>query len=100
MRNIRIGLACLAAAVATTPAQAASEPFVGEIIQVSFDFCPQGFLPTSGQLLPVSQHAALFSLLGTRYGGDGKENFALPTLVALQGTRYCISLYGAYPSRG
>lgn len=54
--------------------------FVGEIILAAFGFAPKGFAECNGQLLPISQNTALFSLLGTMYGGDGKSTFALPNL--------------------
>jgi microcystin-dependent protein len=57
-----------------------SQPFVGEICTFAFNFCPQGFAETSGQLLDISQNTALFSLLGTTYGGNGQTTFALPDL--------------------
>lgn len=56
------------------------DPFVGEIRVVGFNFAPTGWALCNGQLLPISQNTALFSLLGTTYGGDGKSNFALPNL--------------------
>lgn len=55
-------------------------PFVGEIWMAGFNFAPKGFALCDGQLLPISQNTALFSLLGTTYGGDGKVTFALPNL--------------------
>jgi microcystin-dependent protein len=57
-----------------------SDPFVGEIRMVGFNFAPKGWAQCYGQLLPISQNTALFSLLGTQYGGDGKSTFALPNL--------------------
>src|SRR5919202_1411864 len=57
-----------------------SEPFVAEIRVVGFNFPPTGWAFCDGQLLPISQNTALFSLLGTYYGGDGKSTFALPDL--------------------
>lgn len=62
-----------------SPSQA-SEPFIGEIKAVGFNFCPRGWAKADGQLLSISQNSALFSLLGTIYGGDGRNNFALPDL--------------------
>jgi microcystin-dependent protein len=56
------------------------DPFVGEIRIVGFNFPPTGWAYCNGQLLPISQNTALFSLLGTFYGGDGKSTFALPNL--------------------
>lgn len=57
-----------------------SDQFVAEIRIVGFTFAPKGWAFCNGQLLPISQNTALFSLLGTTYGGDGKSNFALPNL--------------------
>ena len=57
-----------------------STPFLSEIKIVSFNFAPKGWTLCNGQLLPIAQNQALFSLLGTTYGGDGRVNFALPNL--------------------
>lgn len=57
-----------------------SSPFLAEIRIFPFNFAPKGWAQCNGQLLPISQNTALFSLLGTYYGGDGKSNFALPDL--------------------
>jgi len=57
-----------------------SNPFVAEIRIFPFNFAPKGWAFCDGQLLPISQNTALFSLLGTTYGGDGKSTFALPNL--------------------
>src|ERR1700722_17626811 len=57
-----------------------SNPFVAEIRIFPFNFAPKGWALCNGYLLPLSQNTALFSLLGTTYGGDGKSNFALPNL--------------------
>ena len=77
------GLAALAlalgASVTATPA-AAQDPFVGEIRPFGYNFCPRGWASAAGQLLPISQNDALFSLYGTIYGGDGRTTFALPDL--------------------
>jgi len=59
-----------------------TEPFLGEIRMASFNFPPKGWAFCNGQLLPINQNQALFSLLGTMYGGDGRVNFALPNLQA------------------
>jgi microcystin-dependent protein len=56
------------------------DPYVGEIRIFAFNFAPRGWATCDGQLLPISQNTALFSLLGTMYGGDGKTTFALPNL--------------------
>src|SRR5882724_8765641 len=57
-----------------------SSPFVAEITMFGFNFAPKGWAFCAGQLLPISQNTALFSLLGTMYGGDGRSTFALPNL--------------------
>jgi len=57
-----------------------AEPFLSEIRLMSFQFAPKGWALCNGQLLPINQNQALFSLLGTTYGGDGRVNFALPNL--------------------
>ncbi|MEO7305965.1 MAG: tail fiber protein [Ferruginibacter sp.] len=57
-----------------------AEPFLSEIRIFSFGFAPQGWALCNGQLLPINQNQALFSLLGTTYGGNGQTNFALPDI--------------------
>ena len=57
-----------------------SEPFLGELKLMSFNFAPKGWAQCNGQLLPINQNQALFSLLGTMYGGNGQTNFALPDM--------------------
>lgn len=57
-----------------------AEPFMGEIRIMSFNFAPQGWALCNGQFLPINQNQALFSLLGTTYGGNGQTTFALPNL--------------------
>ena len=56
------------------------DPFIGEIKLVPYNFAPQGWALCQGQILPISQNTALFSLLGTTYGGNGQTTFALPDL--------------------
>ena len=57
-----------------------AEPFLSEIRIMSFNFAPKGWALCNGQLLPINENQALFSLLGTTFGGDGRVNFALPNL--------------------
>jgi len=57
-----------------------SEPFLAQLMLCSWNFPPKGFAPCNGQLLPINQNQALFSLLGTTFGGNGQTNFALPNL--------------------
>ena len=63
-----------------TSAQDASNPYLGEIMLVAFDIVPHGWHECDGSLLPINQNQALFSLLGTTYGGNGQTTFALPDL--------------------
>ena len=75
---------------------------MGQALLVGFSFCPRETIPAEGQLLPIDQFQALFSLFGTTYGGDGRQTFALPDLRGtepVQGMRYCIVAYGIYPPR-
>ena len=57
-----------------------SEPFLGMMMSIPWGYPPKGWATCSGQLLPINQNQALFSLLGTTYGGDGRTNFALPNM--------------------
>ena len=57
-----------------------AEPFLAEIRLFSFNFAPKGWIQCNGQLLPINENQALFSLLGTTYGGDGRTTFGLPNL--------------------
>lgn len=72
--------AALAVSVAPTSATADTNPFIGTIQTFGQNFCPRFWLPASGQLLPIADNTALFSLVGTIYGGDGRTTFALPNL--------------------
>ena len=86
------------------PALAEVDPYLGEISQFG-GYCPNGWLPADGRTLVISQYSALFSLLGTYYGGDGNNSFKLPnypsipTKVAGQFLNGCIAVQGVYPSR-
>jgi len=86
------------------PATAGTSPFLGEIETFAFNFCPTGWATVNGQLLPINQNQALFSLLGTSYGGDGQTTFALPTAKPIfsatgASLQQCIALQGVFPSR-
>ncbi len=61
-------------------AEAGNDPFIGELMLVGFNFCPRNWADANGALLAISSHQALFSLLGTMYGGDGRTTFGLPDL--------------------
>ena len=75
------------------------DPTLGEIILVGFDYAPAGWAVCDGSILPISQNSALFSLIGTRYGGDGMSTFALPNLTAPPGLLYLIATSGIFPTR-
>ncbi|MEZ5937645.1 MAG: tail fiber protein [Hyphomonadaceae bacterium] len=66
--------------VAAPVAAHAQDAIIGTIEDFGFNFCPRGWAPTNGALLDISKNTALFSLLGTRYGGDGRKTFALPNI--------------------
>ena len=82
-----------------------AEPFLGEIRMFGGDFAPRGWARCHGQLLPIAEHAPLYSLIGTTYGGDGVETFALPDLREDFAPRspppivFIIALAGVYPAR-
>jgi microcystin-dependent protein len=80
-----------------------SDPFLGDVRAMSFNFAPHGWAQCNGQILPVAQNQALFSLLSNRYGGDGQTTFALPALPPVPAQNgaalgFCISLKGIYPA--
>jgi microcystin-dependent protein len=84
------------------PSRSSSQPFLGEIEIYSFNFPPKGFAFCDGQLLPIAQYTAVFSLIGTYYGGNGTTNFALPNFqgrVAVhQGSSFTIGQAGGAES--
>lgn len=61
-------------------ANAQAEPFIGQLIWVPYNFCPRGWTEAGGQIMSIAQNTALFSLLGTTYGGNGQTTFGLPDL--------------------
>ena len=88
-----------------------TEDWVGQIVQVPYNFAPRGFVFCEGQELPIQQHQALYSLIGNFYGGDGRTSFRLPDTRPLEEDakkrlraarppfRYAIALAGTFPSR-
>jgi len=79
-----------------------TDAFVGEVAMFAGTFAPRGWAFCEGQVLSIQQNAALFSILGTNYGGDGKTNFKLPDLrkqASRLGLKYIIAIQGIYPSR-
>lgn len=75
------------------------DPLIGSILLVPYNFVPEGWLPCDGRSIPVKHNEALYSLLGTRFGGDWNTSFNLPKLDAPDELRYIIAVQGAYPSR-
>ena len=81
--------------------------YLGTIILMAANFCPQGTVPAGGQTLPLAQYSALFTLFGTRFGGDGRSTFKLPDLRGKAPTEvggknflnYCVVISGNYPPR-
>jgi microcystin-dependent protein len=89
---------------AASPASAGVDPYIGEIMTTAISFCPVAWLATQGQILRINEHAALYSLLGNRFGGDGKTTFALPNIPNTPDTQngaliHCIAVRGYYPPR-
>lgn len=81
LRSLTLLGAAALGSLAWAPAQACSaEPLLGSICVVSYNFCPRGFAQASGQLMSIATNTALFSLLGTQFGGDGRVTFGLPNL--------------------
>ena len=80
---------------------AGQDPFLGEIGLVAFNFAPRGWALCNGQIMSIAQNTALFSLLGTTYGGNGTTTFQLPDLrkQAPGGTTYAICYSGVFPWR-
>ncbi|MBU5354735.1 InlB B-repeat-containing protein [Paenibacillus barcinonensis] len=81
---------------------AANQPYVGEIQLFPYNYAPEGWTFAAGQTLSIASNSTLYSLLGTSYGGDGRDNFSLPNLTSLpvpDGMGYYISTGGLFPSR-
>jgi microcystin-dependent protein len=89
-------------ALSAAPARAAYDSYTGEVITLATRFCPASTLKAGGQILPIRSYQALFSLLGTTYGGDGINTFALPDLPPTKSAQgapliNCIVTMGVYP---
>lgn len=105
---LAVGLS-VAALSSASEASCSNESHLGAVCMTASTFCPRGTAEAKGQLLPISQNAALFSLLGTRFGGDGRNTFSLPDLQTAApisagsgegvAIKYCIVMQGIYPSR-
>ena len=80
------------------------EPFLGLVVLLPYNFAPVGCLECNGQLQQIQQNPALFSLLGTQFGGDGRTTFGLPKLAPVKADngatlKYYIATQGIYPQR-
>lgn len=78
------------------------DPLIGQIQLFPYNFAPLGWAICEGQIMRVAANSALYSLIGTMYGGDGKETFALPNLKGkepMPNMRYFIAVEGIYPTR-
>jgi microcystin-dependent protein len=78
MKTLAAGIA--ASAMLSTAASAQMDAYIGDVILVGFNFCPQGSAEANGNLLPIAGNEALFTLIGTTYGGDGQNTLGLPDL--------------------
>jgi hypothetical protein len=101
----RLSFTAAAILVAASPAAADGYvQFVGQVITVPYDFCPEGWTDMHGQQLAITEYPDLYAVLGNAYGGDGDLTFALPTGTPVMTTkgvplRQCIALQGDVPSR-
>jgi len=75
------------------------DSFIGIILQFAGDYAPVGWMLCNGDTLTIQHHEALYSILGTKYGGDPTHNFKLPNLNVAGGPTYIICVEGLYPSR-
>ena len=104
MKKGALACAALLIIAGTSPAAAqATNPFLGQTFIFAGNFCPNGWAAMNGQLLAIATNTALFTLLGTSYGGDGVTTFALPTarpIFDATGAAFtqCIALQGVFPS--
>ena len=94
-------VAGLLIALTNGPAAAlGADSYLGTVGLVGGSYCPKGTMEANGQLLPIAQYGSLYSLFGSRYGGDGMTRFGLPNLtekVPQQGMRYCVVIEGKLP---
>jgi microcystin-dependent protein len=108
-RTLTASLLAAGVTLGAPRADAGVEPYFGEIMFVPFEFCPKGWLPADGRSMNISANTALFSLLGTTYGGDGRTTFELPDLRGQivdpgrgpdrkRKITACIAVQGVYPS--
>jgi microcystin-dependent protein len=78
--SVALSASIIGTSVSVSPAQAQAEPFLAQLMLFGGNFCPRGWAPANGQLLSIAQNTAVFSLMGTQFGGNGQTTFALPDL--------------------
>lgn len=81
------------------PDPSARDSFVGQITLITTDWIPRGYLECDGSEHSIADHQVLFSIVGTKFGGDGRRTFGVPQIRAPRGLRYVISTSGVFPSR-
>jgi microcystin-dependent protein len=94
-----LALACAVSNVGFASAQIGDSIYIGELRLFAYNWCPLGWESAEGQVLNIAANQALFSLLGTNFGGDGKTTFALPkpNLTTPKDMTWCIATVGVYP---
>ncbi|GEQ85803.1 hypothetical protein ULMS_13110 [Patiriisocius marinistellae] len=75
------------------------EMYLGQVLLFAGNFTPVNWAICEGQILQISQNQSLFAILGTRFGGDGRETFGLPKIASHDGINYIICVNGIFPSR-
>ncbi len=75
------------------------DPFLGQVAMFAGNFAPRGWAFCDGELLLIEGNHALFAIIGTTYGGDGRTTFALPNLESESGVNYIIAIQGVFPAR-
>jgi microcystin-dependent protein len=103
IKRVLFAFAVIAAMSGAAQAQT-QYTILGSVLIFAGNFCPFGYMPMNGQLLPINQNQALFSILGTTYGGNGTYNFALPNALPMKtatgaALTQCIAVRGIFPSR-
>ena len=103
MRRHILFLAAALLAASAVPAVAEPQHYLGEVMLFAGNYCPSGWTPMNGQILHINQNTALFSILGTAYGGDGTVTFALPKAAPIPTANgavltQCIATAGVWPT--
>ena len=103
MHKLALAIAFAAAGMAATATDAQIVPHIGSVIALGAKFCPEDWLPADGKVVPIAEYEQLFSVIGTKYGGDGQNTFGLPKLTggtfgpAKPPLTWCIAYAGRSP---